>query len=428
MIQDKVLKLSTAGSVDDGKSTLIGRLLYDTHSLKKDKLETIEKSSKQKGFDYLDFSLATDGLVAERQQGITIDVAHIYFATKNRSYIIADTPGHIEYTRNMITGASTSDISLILVDARNGVVEQTKRHYFISNLLRIKHLVVVVNKMDLVGYSEAYFQDIVADFQELAAGAQFEKISFVPVSALFGDNVVELSQNMDWYKGESLMTILEHINLGKTDDQVPARFQVQTVIRPKTLEFADFRGYAGKIKGGEFYVGDEISVMRTGTTSKIKTIEFYDQQYQSAGSGSSVTMTLEDDVDISRGDLIAKINQLPQRSKELKATICWMDHKSMRPGKTYSLQYGVDLLKCKIVGIESRINKDFNGRELATQLDLNDLGVVRFKLSKELAFDTFEVNRGTGVFILIDPHSHATCGVGLIEEVFFKTATKSLDL
>lgn len=416
MNQNTVLKLSTAGSVDDGKSTLIGRLLYDTKSLKKDKLEAIERSSRQKGFDYLDFSLATDGLVAERQQGITIDVAHIYFATRKRSYIIADTPGHIEYTRNMITGTSTSDVSLILVDARNGVAEQTRRHYFISNLLRIKHLIVVVNKMDLVGYNKKYFQDIVHDFQELAANASFEKISFVPVSALFGDNVVSHSDSMGWYQGSTLMEILENIDTQNTETPAPARFQVQTVIRPKTNEFADFRGYAGKIKGGEFSVGDEVVILPSRTQSTIQTIESYGRQYESAGSGASVTITLTDDVDASRGDIIVKSNEIPRTSKEITATICWMDHEPMRISKTYLLQHGVNLLKCKVAGIESKISQTFTAHEPASELKLNDLGTVSLRLSKEIAYDTFEENRGNGAFILIDSMSNTTSGVGLIIE------------
>lgn len=414
MIRNNVLKLSTAGSVDDGKSTLIGRLLYDTKSLKKDKLEAIERSSRQKGFDYLDFSLATDGLVAERQQGITIDVAHIYFATRKRSYIIADTPGHIEYTRNMITGASTSDVSLILVDARNGVVEQTKRHYFISNLLRIKHLIVVVNKMDLVGYNQEYFQNIVGEFQSLAADSSFEQISFVPVSALFGDNVATHSDSMGWYKGGCLLDILENINPLDYDQNAQARFQVQTVIRPKTIDFADFRGYAGKIKGGEFSVGDEVVILPSGTKSSIKTIERFDKKYDSADSGASVTITLGDDIDASRGDLIVKSGELPEMSKELTATVCWMDHEPLRIARTYFLQHGVNLVKCKVTGIEDKISKTFTSREPASQLELNDLGTVSFRLSKEITFDNFEENRGNGSFILIDSQSNATSGVGLI--------------
>lgn len=415
MTRNHVLKISTAGSVDDGKSTLIGRLLYDTQSLKKDKIEAIERSSRQKGFDYLDFSLATDGLVAERQQGITIDVAHIYFGTKNRSYIIADTPGHIEYTRNMITGASTSDVSIILIDARNGVMEQTRRHYFISNLLRIKYLVVVINKMDLVGYNEKYFLDIVKDFQALSANSAFEKIYFVPVSALFGDNIVRRSDSMHWYGGPTLMDLLESMNPYRTETNPNPRLQVQTVIRPKTVEFADFRGYAGRIRGGELAVGDDVLVLPSGTRTGIRSIEFYNKEYDRAGNGASVTLTLKDDVDASRGDMIVKAMDQPEVSNNVTAMICWMDHQPMTVSKTYFLQHGVNLVKCKVTEIKSRVNETFTGEEAASTLELNDLGVASFRLSKSIPFDSFQKNRSSGAFILIDPITHATSGVGLIQ-------------
>lgn len=416
--KNKVLKISTAGSVDDGKSTLIGRLLYDTHSLKKDKLEAIERSSKKKGYDYLDFSLATDGLVAEREQGITIDVAHIYFSTPKKSYIIADTPGHVEYTRNMVTGVSTSQVSIILVDVRNGVVEQTKRHFYISNLLRLKQVIVAVNKMDLVNFDEARFEAVVNDFRNLCEKAVYkeQKISFVPISALYGDNVVEKSKKMAWYRGETLIEILENLDLNNPEEKGKARFQVQTVIRPKTRDFHDFRGYAGKLKGGALSVGQEIVVLPSGTKSRIKTIEVYDKTYQTASQGSSITITLADDLDVSRGDMIVKAGELPKEDKELEATICWMDEKPLRNQGVYFLQHGVKIVKSKIAAIIHKLNIDTAETiDSVDQLKMNDLGLVKIKLSQKLNFDSYADNKDNGAFILIDTQSNTTAGVGFIE-------------
>lgn len=416
--KNKVLRISTAGSVDDGKSTLIGRLLYDTHSLKKDKLEAIERSSRKKGYDYLDFSLATDGLVAEREQGITIDVAHIYFSTPRKSYIIADTPGHVEYTRNMVTGVSTSQVSIILVDARNGVVEQTKRHFYISNLLRLNRIIIAVNKMDMVNYDESVFASITSDFQSLIGNATYKKqrVSFVPISALYGDNVVEKSEKMPWYGGDPLLDILENIDMTELDENSEARFQVQTVIRPKTAEYHDFRGYAGKLKGGELSVGDEVIVLPAGTRSKIKTIEFYDEIYQTATKGSSVTITLEDDLDVSRGDLVVKVNELPREDKELVATVCWMDNQPLMSQKVYLLQHGVKIVKSKIAAIAHKLNID-TAETIADvdQLEMNDLGLVKIKLAQKLNFDSYADNKENGAFILIDAQTNNTAGVGFIE-------------
>ncbi len=307
----QVLKIATAGSVDDGKSTLIGRLLYDTNSLTVDKLEAIRETSKKRGFDYLDFSLATDGLVAEREQGITIDVAHIYFSTDTRSYIIADTPGHVEYTRNMVTGASTSEASVILIDARNGVIEQTFRHFFINNLMRIKDVVVAVNKMDLVDFSEERFNQIKQDMIRLSEKSTYQgqKLTFIPVSALWGDNVVKKSSKMPWYTGQSLLEHLENIEVKDVYEKAPARLPVQYVIRPKTNGHHDFRGYAGKLYGGEISVGDQVMVLPSQTTSRVKEIHFFDKQFTSAERGSSVTLTLEDDINVSRGDMIIRHNE-----------------------------------------------------------------------------------------------------------------------
>ena len=322
----EVLKIATAGSVDDGKSTLIGRLLYDTKSLTDDKLEAIERSSKQKGYDYLDFSLATDGLVAEREQGITIDVAHIYFSTKTKSYIIADTPGHVEYTRNMVTGASTSQAAIILIDARHGVIEQTYRHFFINNLLRIKDVIVAVNKMDLVDFSEERYNEIKNDFQKLVDKSDYEdqNITFIPVSALKGDNVVEKSNSMDWFKGQTLLEHLEKLDTKDIYNRGRVRFPVQYVIRPKTEEYHDFRGYAGKVYGGEIKVGDEVIVLPSETKSRVKEIYFYDKKFETAARRSSCTITLENNVNVSRGDMIVKVDELPKVQKQFTATISWM--------------------------------------------------------------------------------------------------------
>ncbi|RYM35810.1 sulfate adenylyltransferase [Brumimicrobium glaciale] len=415
--KNKVLKLSTAGSVDDGKSTLIGRILYDTHSLTDDKLEAIERSSKQKGYDYLDFSLATDGLVAEREQGITIDVAHIYFSTPNRSYIIADTPGHVEYTRNMVTGTSTSQVSIILIDARKGVIEQTKRHFFINNLLRTKEIVVAVNKMDLIDFNQEKYNAIVEDFQSLISGSDYQdqNITFIPVSALHGDNVVDKSENLAWFKGETMMEHLENIRLEDIQEEAKARFQVQTVIRPKTEEFHDFRGYAGKLKGGELKVGDDVTVLPSGRKSQIKSISFFDQQYLSASKGSSITITLMDDVNVSRGDLIVKSEELPKESKSIMAKICWMDNKPLEAASTYFLQHGVKLVKSKVKSINHKISTDTTGAtEKVSQLNMNDLGLVEIQLAQPIHFDAYDENKGNGAFILVDTKSNTTAGVGFI--------------
>lgn len=415
--KNKVLKLSTAGSVDDGKSTLIGRILYDTNSLTDDKLDAIEKSSKQKGYDYLDFSLATDGLVAEREQGITIDVAHIYFSTPNRSYIIADTPGHVEYTRNMVTGTSTSQVSIILIDARKGVIEQTKRHFFINNLLRTKEIVVAVNKMDLIDFSQEKYEAIVEDFKLLISDSEYKEqnITFIPVSALHGDNVVDKSENLSWFKGETMMEHLENIRLEDIQEEAKARFQVQTVIRPKTDEFHDFRGYAGKLKGGELKVGDDVTVLPSGRKSQIKSISFFDQQYLAASKGSSITITLMDDVNVSRGDLIVKSEELPQESKTISAKICWMDNQPLLASSTYFLQHGVKLVKSKVKSIEHKISTDTSGEiEQVSQLNMNDLGSVEIQLAQALHFDAYNENKGNGAFILIDAKSNTTAGVGFI--------------
>ncbi len=413
----EVLKIATAGSVDDGKSTLIGRLLYDTKSLTDDKLEAIEKTSKQKGYDYLDFSLATDGLVAEREQGITIDVAHIYFSTPNKSYIIADTPGHVEYTRNMVTGASTSQAAIILIDARKGVIEQTNRHFFINNLLRVKEVIVAVNKMDLVDYSEEKYNAIKADFEELMSKRDYadQKITFIPVSALKGDNVVEKSQNTPWYNGETILEHLEGLDMAAVSNVGTPRFPVQYVIRPKTEEFHDFRGFAGKVYGGELNVGDEVVVLPSMTNSRIKSIYFHNQEYQTAPRRSSVTITLEDEVNVSRGDMLVKKGDLPTIDKQLTATISWMDSDNLTTGGKYVLQHGVNKVLAKVDVIEHKIHPDYSGiEENVSNLQMNDIAKVHLRLNKPIFYDRFKDHRTNGSFIILDSRTNNTAGVGFI--------------
>lgn len=413
----KVLKIATAGSVDDGKSTLIGRLLYDTKSLTEDKLEAIKKSSEQRGYDYLDFSLATDGLVAEREQGITIDVAHIYFSTPSTSYIIADTPGHLEYTRNMVTGASTSQAAIILIDARKGVIEQTYRHFFINNLLQVKDVIVAVNKMDLVGYSQDVFEDIKNNFETLSSNSNYKEqsVHYIPISALKGDNVVEKSKVMYWYGGETILGHLEQLEAEDVRDKGAFRFPVQSVIRPKQDEHHDFRGYAGKIYGGDLKVGDEVTVLPSLTRSKIKKIHFFDETFNQARPGSSVTITLEDDINVSRGDMLVKSNELPKVEKDITATVCWMDAKKLVPGTKYWVQHNSNQVLSKIGQIKGLIATDFSGSSDAeNKLALNEIGEVEIKLSKSIFYDSFVDNKSNGAFILIDVQSNTTAGVGFI--------------
>lgn len=413
----EVLKIATAGSVDDGKSTLIGRLLYDTQSLTTDKIEAIEKSSKQKGYDYLDFSLATDGLVAEREQGITIDVAHIYFSTAKKSYIIADTPGHVEYTRNMVTGASTSQVSIILIDARKGVIEQTYRHFFINNLLRVKEVIVAINKMDLVEYSEEIFNKIKADFQELNSKSAFKEqnVTYIPLSAINGGNVADKSENMPWYTGQ---TVLEHLEALEPEDVFEtgkARFPVQTVIRPKTEEYHDFRGYAGKLYGNSIKVGDSVTVLPSLTESKVTNIHFFDQRFDEATAGSSITIELENDINVTRGDMIVKSNELPRIEKEIHTTICWMDSKKLVAGTKYLVQHNTNRVLAKIESVNNVIATDYSGVTPTTQLSINEIGEVHIKLSKALYFDLYNENKSNGAFILIDTATNTTAGVGFIK-------------
>jgi sulfate adenylyltransferase subunit 1 len=413
----KLIKIATAGSVDDGKSTLIGRLLYDTNSLTTDKIEAIERSSRQRGYDYLDFSLATDGLVAEREQGITIDVAHIYFNTDKTNFIVADTPGHVEYTRNMVTGASTSNVAIILIDARKGVIEQTYRHFFISNLLRISHVVVAINKMDLVDYSEEVFLNIKNDFDALVAKSDFdeEQITFIPVSALKGENVTRKSEQMPWYVGNTLLDHLEVLEPSDLRESSVPRFPVQYVIRPKTEAYHDFRGFSGMLYGGNLKVGDAVTVLPSGNESTIKSIHFFDKELEEAAPESSIVLTLATEVDCSRGDMIVKSDQLPQSEKSIAATICQVNSKALKVGGKYILQHGVNRVLAKVDQIESRVHTDFSGTEETDLLRLNDIGRVHFRLSKPIHFDSYHASKHNGAFILIDEGSYDTVSVGFIE-------------
>lgn len=415
--QRKLIKIATAGSVDDGKSTLIGRLLYDTNSLTTDKIEAIEKSSKQRGYDYLDFSLATDGLLAERAQGITIDVAHIYFSTAKTNFIIADTPGHVEYTRNMVTGASTSQVAIILIDARKGVIEQTYRHFFIANLLRMSHVIVAINKMDLVGFSEEIYQNIKSDFDALAEKSDFKKdqITFIPVSALKGENIARQSSEMPWYVGNTLLDHLEQLETANIQENLQTRFPVQYIIRPKTDAFHDFRGFAGKLVGGSLKVGDEVMVLPSFTNSTIKSIHFFDQEIDSAAAGSSIVITLDSEVDISRGDMLVRSSELPKSEKQITATVCQVNQKELKVGSKYILQHGINSVFAKVEQIHSKIKTDFSGLEQVDQLQLNDIAKVQFKLSKPIHCDPYTANKSNGTFILIDEGSFDTVSVGFVD-------------
>lgn len=365
----------------------------------------------------MDFSLATDGLVAEREQGITIDVAHIYFSTPNRSYIIADTPGHIEYTRNMVTGASTAQASIILVDARNGVIEQTIRHFNINNLLRVKHLLVAVNKMDLVDYAQEKFTTIVNEIRALQNQSPYtdQIITFIPISALHGDNVVNTSTHMDWYTGSTLLHALEHIQPQEIDPNTPARFPVQTVIRPKTTSHPDYRGYAGKLYGNSMRVGDRVMVLPSKTQSVIKAIDFFTAQFDQATPGSSFNMILQDNIDISRGDLITKVNEVPSSGKEIHALVCWMDKDPLKTGSKYIIQNGVKKVLSKTMRISEIQNQQDTHLADSSALKLNQIGLVHLKLNTELFYDTYAENTETGAFILIHPHEKTTAGVGFIQ-------------
>lgn len=411
----ELLRFTTAGSVDDGKSTLIGRLLYDSKSIFADQLEQVRQSSLRKGLTETDLALLTDGLKDEREQGITIDVAYRYFATPKRKFIIADTPGHIQYTKNMVTGASTANLALILVDARHGVVEQTKRHSIIASLLQIPHLVVCVNKMDLVDHAQEAYEKIVADYEEFASKLDVKDVRFVPISALNGDNVVNRSKKMDWYEGATLMYMLEHIHIGSDHNHIDCRFPVQTVIRPKTDEFHDFRGYAGRIAGGIFKPGDDILVLPSGFTSKIKSIETLDGPLNEAFAPMSVTLTLEDDIDVSRGDMIARTNNQPKQLQDVDVMLCWLNSKGPKPRMKYTLKHTTSEVKAMIKEVRYKLDVNtLHRNEEDKNIEMNEICRVQLRTTKPLLADPYQKNRNTGSIILIDEATNETVAAGMI--------------
>jgi bifunctional enzyme CysN/CysC len=413
----ELLRLATAGSVDDGKSTLIGRLLHDSKQIFEDQLEHVVQTSERRGDGYLNLALLTDGLRAEREQGITIDVAYRYFATPHRKFIIADTPGHEQYTRNMVTGASTADVSVILVDARKGVIEQSRRHAVISSLLQVPHLVVAINKMDLVDYDEAVFDRIRKDFCGWATKLDIHDITFIPVSALHGDNVVDRSENMPWYDGPSLLYHLEHVNISSDRNLIDNRFPVQYVIRPMSDEWHDYRGYAGQVASGVFKPGDEVVVLPSGRTSRIKAIETQDGEVEEAFPPLSVTIRLEDEVDVSRGDVIARPHNAPKVVRELEATVCWMSDDPLRERGRYAIRHTATEARAIVRDLRYRLDVNSLHRDTeAGELGLNDIGRVSLKLSQPLMVDAYRDNRETGAFILVDESTNETVGAGMVLE------------
>jgi sulfate adenylyltransferase subunit 1 len=410
-----LLRFTTAGSVDDGKSTLIGRLLYDSKSIFEDQLEAIERTSKQRGDGYVNLALLTDGLRAEREQGITIDVAYRYFATPRRKFIIADTPGHIQYTRNMVTGASTANLTIILVDARHGVVEQTCRHAFIASLLQIKHLVVCVNKMDLVGYSQEVFEQIREDFRRFSSKLSVPDVHYIPISALNGDNVVDKSEHMPWYQGSTLLYTLENVHIGSDFNHVDSRFPVQWVIRPQSEQYHDFRGYAGKVEGGVFKPGDEVLALPSGFTTRIQSIETMDGPVAEAFPPMSVAITLEDNIDISRGDMIVKPNNQPQISQDIEVMICWLNEKKLVPNGKYTLRHTTKEARCVVKDVRYKVNINTLHRiEDDKSIGLNDIGRILIRSTQPLFFDSYARNRSTGSIILIDEFTNETVAAGMI--------------
>lgn len=405
-----ILKFLTAGSVDDGKSTLIGRLLYDTDSVLADQLEAIQKSNRKNDDGTVDLAILTDGLKAEREQGITIDVAYKYFQTEKRKFIIADTPGHIQYTRNMVTGASNADLAIILVDARKGVIEQTIRHSYLVSLLALEHVVVCINKMDMVDYSEEVFEKIHADYHELATKLGVHEVTFIPVSALRGDNIVNASVNMPWYKGKSLLEHLETVPVREVDNLLPARMTVQWVIRPQTDILHDYRGYAGRVLSGAFRVGEEIKIYPSGNKSTIKRIETFDGDLQIAEEGKSITLHLQDEVDISRGDMIGETERPPLVSNQIEADICWMDTRELDTTATYFIQHQSKITRCKIKEVLYKVNINTLEKVNADTFSLNDIGRVEIKTADELAFDSYETNKRNGGAIIIDSRTNVTVG------------------
>ena len=413
----ELLRFTTAGSVDDGKSTLIGRLLYDSKAIFEDQMEAVKRASERSGSEEVNLALLTDGLRAEREQGITIDVAYRYFATPRRKFIIADTPGHVQYTRNMVTGASTANVALILVDARNGVLEQTIRHAYIASLLQIPHIVVCVNKMDLVGYAENVFEEIKQQFRELTGRLEVRDVRFVPVSAKYGDNVVDRSKKMSWYEGPTLMYLLETIHIRNDYNHTFQRFPVQYVIRPQSDKYHDFRGYAGRIASGIFKPGDRVTVLPSGLQSNIRSVELMDKSLDQAFAPQSVVLTLEDDIDISRGDMIVGENKSPQSGQDVDIMLCWLNEKPMNPSAKYWLKHTTADMRCMITDLKYKVDintldKNYEDKNIG----LNEIGRVSLKTTKPLLFDSYRLNRVTGSLILIDEATNNTVGAGMIIE------------
>src|SRR4051794_13715733 len=410
-----LLRIATAGSVDDGKSTLIGRLLYDSKAIFEDQLNAVEATSRSRGQDVPDLALLTDGLRAEREQGITIDVAYRYFATPRRKFIIADTPGHVQYTRNMVTGASTADLAVVLIDARNGVLEQSRRHAFIAALLGIPHIVVAVNKMDLVDWSQARFDEIAKEFTTWAAKLDVQDITFIPISALHGDNVVERSTNMAWYQGPSLLYHLEHVHIASDRNLRDNRFPVQWIVRPMSDEYHDYRGYAGTIAAGTFRPGDDVVVLPWGAKSKIKQIDVFEGPVEEAVPPMSVIMLLEDDVDISRGDMICRPHNQPTASQDFDAMVCWMTDRPLQRGGRYAIKHTTRSTRAFVDDVRYRIDVNSLHRdESAESLSLNEIGRVKLRTSTPLLLDEYRRNRQTGGFILVDETTNDTVGAGMV--------------
>ncbi len=410
----ELLRFATAGSVDDGKSTLIGRLLYDSKAIFEDQMEAVERASVQRG-EETNLALLVDGLRAEREQGITIDVAYRYFATPARSFVIADTPGHVQYTRNMVTGASTADLALILVDARNGIVEQSRRHAFLASLLRVPHLVVCINKMDLVGYDQEVFEAIKAEFRAFAMRMDVTDLSFVPVSALHGDNVVHRSAAMPWYEGSSLIHHLEQVHIASDRNLIDVRFPVQYVIRPRSDEHHDFRGYAGQLAGGVLRPGDEVVVLPSGWSTVVESVETADGPVQEAFAPMSVVVRLADDLDVSRGDLICRPHNRPVVGQDLEAMVCWLDEKHLQPGGRYAIQHTTRSARAVVKELIYRLDVNTLHRdEKAPTLALNEIGRLSLRTTAPLFYDEYRRNRSTGSFILIDEATNATVAAGML--------------
>ncbi|MBE3086802.1 MAG: GTP-binding protein [Bacteroidetes bacterium] len=410
-----LLRFTTAGSVDDGKSTLIGRLLYDSKSIFEDQMEHIVQSGKRLGREGLDLSLLTDGLRAEREQGITIDVAYRYFATPARKFIIADTPGHIQYTRNMVTGASTADLAVILIDARKGVLEQTVRHTYIASLLDIRHIIFCINKMDMVNYSETVFQSIKTEIDKLVKKLQIEDSHFIPISAKYGDNVVDWSENMTWYSGKTFLRLIETIEIRKDKNSVTPRFPVQTIIRPHTSEYHDYRGYAGRMAGGVFRPGDEITVLPSLRRSKIKSIDMFGKTLSETIAGDSVAISLEDQIDISRGDMLVSPDDMPVISQDINLMICWFNERPLKVGGRYLIRINSNEAGCVVKSVNYRMNINTLEHDIENiSVNMNDMAHISIKTSKPVFFDTYRKNNITGSMIFIDDGTNETVAAGMI--------------